>query len=93
MGTDHPSARSFFWNKKKQFHVLQAPQPGSIAVRRYAPFSDASWATGNGHVGFVVSWTSTTVTLLGGNQGNTREDIPVWKRTQQAQSNPNSSPS
>ena len=71
MGTDHPSARSFFWNKKKQFHVLQAPQPGAIAVRRYAPFSDTSWATGNGHVGFVVSWTSTTVTLLGGNQGNT----------------------
>ncbi len=38
--------------------------------------TDASWATGNGHVGFVVSLTSTTVTLLGGNQGNTREDIP-----------------
>ncbi|WP_223217222.1 TIGR02594 family protein [Rhizobium cauense] len=71
MGTDHPGARSFFWNKKKQFHVLKDPQPGAIAVRRYAPFTDDSWATGTGHVGFVVSWTSTTVTLLGGNQSNT----------------------
>lgn len=71
MGTDHPGARSFFWNKKKQFHVLSGPQRGAIAVRRYAPFTDPKWTTGNGHVGFVVSWTSTTVTLLGGNQGNT----------------------
>ncbi|KRB60288.1 conjugal transfer protein [Rhizobium sp. Root708] len=71
MGTDHPGARSFFWNKKKQFLVLKEPKPGAIAVRRYAPFSDPDWATGNGHVGFVVSWTSTTVTLLGGNQSNT----------------------
>lgn len=71
MGTDHPGARSFFWNKKNQFHVLSGPQPGAIAVRRYAPFTDPKWTTGNGHVGFVVSWTSTTVTLLGGNQSNT----------------------
>ncbi|KQV81839.1 conjugal transfer protein [Rhizobium sp. Root1220] len=71
MGTDHPGARSFYWNKKKQFHVLAGPQPGAIAVRRYAPFSDLKWATGTGHVGFVVSWTSSAVTLLGGNQGNT----------------------
>ncbi len=71
MGTGHPGARSFFWNKKNQFHVLKEPRAGAIAVRRYAPFTDPSWATGNGHVGFVVSWTSTTVTLLGGNQSNT----------------------
>ncbi|MBB3317861.1 uncharacterized protein (TIGR02594 family) [Rhizobium sp. BK181] len=71
MGTDHPGARSFFWNKKNQFLVLKEPKPGAIAVRRYAPFTDPSWATGNGHVGFVVSWTNTTITLLGGNQSNT----------------------
>ncbi|OWV86758.1 hypothetical protein ATY79_08000 [Rhizobium sp. R693] len=51
--------------------MLKGPKPGAIAVRRYAPFADPSWATGNGHVGFVVSWTNTAVTLLGGNQGNT----------------------
>lgn len=69
-GTDHPGARSFYWNKKDQFIRLPAPIPGAIAVRRYAPFT-ADWETGPGHVGFLVSSTSTTVTLLGGNQSRT----------------------
>lgn len=71
IGTDHPGARSFFWNKKNQFVKLVQPRYGAIAVRRYAPFIDVTWATGEGHVGFVHSWTSTTVELLGGNQGET----------------------
>ncbi len=71
IGTDHPGARSFFWNKKNQFIPLSGPTKNAIAVRRYAPFGDATWASGPGHVGFVSSFTSTHVTLLGGNQGNT----------------------
>lgn len=68
IGTNHPGARSFFWNKKNQFIKLDAPRFGAIAVRRYAPFDDPQWPTGEGHVGFVHAWTSSTVTLLGGNQ-------------------------
>jgi len=76
MGTDHPGARSFFWNKKGQFISLPKPVPGSIAVRRYAPFDDKKWETGPGHVGFVVAASATTVTLLGGNQsGTVRETV------------------
>lgn len=71
IGTNHPGARSFFWNKKKQFIKHTTPVVGSIGVRRYAPFSDATWASGKGHVGFVTSFDSTHVTLLGGNQGKT----------------------
>lgn len=71
VGTDHPGARSFYWNRKRQFVALETPVVGSIAVRRYPPFSDPSWVSGPGHVGFVVSFTSTSVTLLGGNQSNT----------------------
>lgn len=76
MGTDHPGARSFFWNKKGQFISLPKPIPGSIAVRRYAPFSDPKWESGPGHVGFVIAASETTVTLLGGNQsGTVRESV------------------
>ncbi|UVC12334.1 conjugal transfer protein (plasmid) [Rhizobium sp. TH2] len=71
IGTEHPGARSFFWNKKKQFVSLPAPTYGCVAVRRYDPFTDPEWKTGTGHVGFVVSSTATTVTLLGGNQSDT----------------------
>jgi uncharacterized protein (TIGR02594 family) len=71
IGTDHPGARSFFWNRKGQFIRLAGPVPGAIAVRRHAPFDDPDWKTGRGHVGFVTSFTATTVTLLGGNQGQT----------------------
>jgi uncharacterized protein (TIGR02594 family) len=71
IGTDHPGARSFFWNKKNQFIRLAEPRYGAVAVRRYAPFSDPNWASGEGHVGFVHAWTSQTVTLLGGNQSGT----------------------
>ncbi|MCA6115490.1 TIGR02594 family protein [Bradyrhizobium sp. WSM 1738] len=69
-GTDHPGARSFFWNKKNQFVRLEQPRYGAIAVRRYEPFSDPNWATGEGHVGFVHTWTTGSVELLGGNQSN-----------------------
>ena len=71
VGTNHPGARSFFWNKKRQFIKLDAPRKFSVAVRRYAPFDDANWETGAGHVGFVVDYSDSDVTLLGGNQGNT----------------------
>ena len=71
VGTEHPGARSFFWNRKKQFVVLDAPQKGAIAVRRYAPFADPAWREGKGHVGFVTSFTDREVTLLGGNQSGT----------------------
>lgn len=87
VGTDHPGARSFFWNKKNQFIKLDGPRKGSIAVRRYAPFSDPKWKTGKGHVGFVVSSTETTVTLLGGNQNKTvcHKTFPL--RTQDSNGN------
>jgi len=71
VGTDHPGARSFYWNKKKQFVKLDHPAFGAVAVRRYAPFGDPAWPSGPGHVGFVNSWTASTVTLLGGNQSKT----------------------
>lgn len=69
-GTVHPGARSFFWPNP---HFVRIPdaQPGCIAIFRNAPFSDPDWKTGSGHVGFVTSANPTTVTLLGGNQGNT----------------------
>ncbi|MGK6315030.1 CHAP domain-containing protein [Neorhizobium sp. DT-125] len=75
MGTNHPGARSFFWNKNNQFKRLPAPAVGAIAVRRYAPFDDASWSTGTGHVGFVTGWTQDSVTLLGGNQSDTVREM------------------
>lgn len=71
MGTNHPGARSFFWNKKGHFVALPGPVKGCIAVQRHAPLDDATWQTGAGHVGFVTSFTDKTVTLLGGNQGKT----------------------
>lgn len=70
-GTNHPGARSFFWNKDGRFVVLPGPVKGCIAVQRHAPFDDPEWKTGQGHVGFVTSFTATQVTLLGGNQGST----------------------
>ena len=75
MGTNHPGARSFFWNKNNQFKLLSAPAFGAIGVRRYAPFDDASWSAGSGHVGFVTGWTPNSVTLLGGNQSNTVREM------------------
>jgi uncharacterized protein (TIGR02594 family) len=82
IGTDHPGARSFFWNKKQQFVKLQAPAYGAVAVRRYAPFSDEAWASGKGHVGFVTNWTSSDITLLGGNQASTvrRKTFPLEEK-------------
>lgn len=70
VGTGHPGARSFFWNKNRQFVSLSAPRKFAIAVRRNAPFGDPAWETGTGHVGFIVGFNSTHVTLLGGNQSN-----------------------
>ncbi|MEL6792428.1 MAG: TIGR02594 family protein, partial [Pseudomonadota bacterium] len=71
VGTGHPGARSFFWNKKRQFVKLDEPAIGAIGVRRYAPFDDPTWASGSGHVGFVTAIHPESVTLLGGNQSNT----------------------
>lgn len=82
VGTNHPGARSFFWNKKKQFIKLAEPRKFCIAVRRYAPFSDPDWATGPGHVGFVVDYSDTHVTLLGGNQGNTVKEKTFPRRVE-----------
>ncbi|AWN51130.1 conjugal transfer protein [Methylobacterium sp. 17Sr1-1] len=70
-GTGHPGARSFFWNKDRHFIELEKPQYGCIGVFRDAPFADAAWKNGNGHVGFITRWTDTEVELLGGNQSNT----------------------
>ncbi|WP_341213400.1 hypothetical protein [uncultured Limimaricola sp.] len=70
VGTNHPGARSFFWNKRNQFIRLSGPRKFSIGVRRY-DFSHPTWEHGSGHVGFVVDYTSTHVTLLGGNQSDT----------------------
>jgi uncharacterized protein (TIGR02594 family) len=81
-GTDHPGARSFFWNKKNQFVRIEQPRYGAIAVRRYEPFADPIWATGEGHVGFVNTWSTSSVELLGGNQSNTvkLETYPLVRR-------------
>lgn len=69
VGTDHPGARSFFWNRKQQFVRLDRPVRGAIAVRRYAPFDDPSWKDGPGHVAFVLGFGFSSLMLLGGNQG------------------------
>ena len=76
VGTNHPGARSFFWNKKGQFIVLPGPRLNAIAVQRKAPFTDDKWTTGPGHVGFVTGYTNSDVTLLGGNQGGTVKEWP-----------------
>lgn len=79
VGTNHPGARSFFWNKERQFVKLPGPRKFAIAVQRSAPFSDPAWSTGKGHVGFVVGFSSTHVRLLGGNQSNRvrEQDYPL----------------
>ena len=82
VGTNHPGARSFFWNKKRQFIKLDAPRKFCIAVRRYAPFDDAAWESGAGHVGFLVDYSDTHVTLLGGNQGNTVKEKTYPRRVE-----------
>ncbi len=70
-GTGHPGARSFFWNKHQHFIKLEEPVYGCVAVFRNRNFDEPEWETGLGHVGFVTSWTDTTLTLLGGNQDKT----------------------
>ena len=84
VGTNHPGARSFFWNKKRQFIKLGAPRKFCIAVRRYTPFADTKWETGAGHVGFVVDYSNSYVTLLGGNQGNTVKEKRYPRRVKTA---------
>ena len=79
-GTEHPGARSFFWNKKNIFVRLEAPAKGCIAVRRYSPFDDPQWKEGPGHVGFVMGWTANDITLLGGNQNDT-VSVKTFPRT------------
>lgn len=85
LGTEHPGARSFFWNRAGRFVALPGPTPGAIAVRRYPPFDDPDWATGHGHVGFVTSFTDSHVTLLGGNQDNTVKTATYPRETRDTQ--------
>jgi uncharacterized protein (TIGR02594 family) len=70
-GTGHPGSRSFFWNKNHNFVKIKEPIYGSIAVFRDQPFGDPTWQSGTGHVGFVVDWSDSHLTLLGGNQNKT----------------------
>lgn len=56
------SARAADWLKNGK--SLEGPQYGAVAVTR--PLAPGA----SGHVGFVVAWDGTHVTLLGGNQGN-----------------------
>lgn len=86
VGTDHPGARSFVWNRKGQFLRLPGPAKGAIGViRRHPPAVDDAWESGPGHVGFVASFTATQVTLLGGNQSRTvrRQTYPMEERDAQ----------
>lgn len=63
-GTDSKWARS--WHDEKWGNdVTAAPQPGDIVV-----FSRKGEKTNGGHVAFLHSMTETTVTRLGGNQGD-----------------------
>lgn len=70
-GSNHPGARSFFWDEHDRFLPVTAPRRGCIAVFRKPPFADPAWPTGPGHVGFVVDWTNDKLELLGGNQEKT----------------------
>lgn len=79
IGTGHPGARSFFWNKGNHFLRLAEPKYGCVVVFRDRPFTPANWPSGTGHVGFLVDWTDTTVELLGGNQGKTVKRL-TYKR-------------
>ncbi len=56
------SARAADWLKNGK--GLEGPEYGAVAVTK--PLA----AGASGHVGFVVAWDGTHVTLLGGNQGN-----------------------
>ncbi|MBR1274414.1 TIGR02594 family protein [Bradyrhizobium sp. AUGA SZCCT0283] len=56
------SARAADWLKNGK--GLEGPQYGAVAVTR--PLARGA----SGHVGFVIAWDGTHVTLLGGNQGN-----------------------
>lgn len=86
VGTDHPGARSFFWNRKGQFLRLPGPVKGAIGViRRNPPVVDDGWDSGPGHVGFVTSFTATHVTLLSGNQSHTVRRQPYPMKEQDAQ--------
>lgn len=83
VGTDHPGARSFAWNRKGQFLRLPGPARGAIGViRRDPPAVEDGWESGPGHVGFVTAFTPTHVTLLGGNQSRTvrRQTYPMEER-------------
>lgn len=88
MGTSHPGARSFFWNRNSQFVSLSEPIYGCVAVRRHSPFSDPTWQNGKGHVGFFISSTPTTFQLLGGNQGNTVKAADYARESHDASGKP-----
>lgn len=60
-GSGSLMAKSYLkWGK-----TLPAPAPGCVCVLHRGAPSNPS-----GHVGFLLSWSETTVTLLGGNQDN-----------------------
>lgn len=57
-GTNSAVARSFEdWGED-----LEDPKKGAIIV--------FDWGNGSGHVGFIYSWTESSVAVLGGNQGD-----------------------
>ncbi len=71
MGTRKANAKSFLEGPKQtdakgqpRFKLLNKYRLGAVCVLNRPPYK------ANGHVGFVVSHDETTVTLLGGNQGD-----------------------
>jgi uncharacterized protein (TIGR02594 family) len=64
-GTDSKAARS--WHNSGWGEMVTQPQDGDIVV--FSRTGGGAHA-GAGHVGFYVSQTTTTVKVLGGNQGN-----------------------
>jgi uncharacterized protein (TIGR02594 family) len=80
-GTQHPGARSFFWPSRK-FVKIDRPAFGSIVVFRDAPFGDAEWRVGSGHVGFVLKDLGNgRIRVLGGNQGGTVQPMEYAVQT------------
>lgn len=57
-GTDSAVARSF----EKWGEELEDPRKGAVIV--------FDWQNGSGHVGFIYSWTDSSVAVLGGNQSD-----------------------
>jgi uncharacterized protein (TIGR02594 family) len=73
LGTSHVGSRSFYHNRHNRFRRLSRPAYGCLAVFRNYPFDkgDTAWATGRGHVGFLLDWDEDKLWVLGGNQLDT----------------------